>query len=269
MKGMRFIGNLVILMMVMVIAISCESNYRELLKKEITASNRQCPMHFGDAATLNSMKYDDTKNTVQFYYSIADYNFEVFKQSPDVMKNQIMLSLKSDDTKELLNLMDKANSSLELIFKQMNGSEEITLTVTADELRGISNGSMNTAGDSRKRLENIIQMENTVCPYELEKGMTMNRVYLEGDKAVYECSVDEDLYDISLLRQMKGDVKEGIEEVFKGDPTMQNAAEVFAENNIDVIYRYVGSSSGESCEIVFTPADFRSMTKKSLNALPG
>lgn len=269
MKGMRILGNLVILMMAMVIATGCESNYRELLKKEITASNRHCPMDFGDVVTLNSMKYDDTKNTVQFYYSIADYNFEVFKQSPDVMKNQIMLSLKSNDTKDLLDLMDKANSSLELIFKQMDGSEEITLTVTADELRGISNGSLDAAGDSRKQLENIIQMENAVCPYELEQGMTMNRVYLEGDKAVYECTVDEDMYDLSLIRQNNAEIKKGIEEAFEGNPSMQNAAEVFAENNVDVIYRYKGSSSGKTCEIVFTPADFRSMIKKGLNGLPG
>lgn len=254
---MKILGRLVVWIMVMAIATGCESNYREMLKKEVAAANRSCPIPFGEAATLSSMKYDEGANAVQFFFSIDDYTFDVFRQSSDVLKEQILMSLQTEECKKMLELMDKANSSLELIFKQKRGNEEVRLMVTAEELRNVLKGTKNTAADSRRQLENIIQMENSVCPYEIEAGMTMSRVYLDGDKAIYECIVDEDAYDVGILQQSNEEVKESIAEEFANEQTMKNAAAIFAENNVEVVYRYVGDKSGDWCEIVFTPADLR------------
>ena len=262
MKGMRILGSLVAWMMVVAMATGCESNYREMLKKQVAAANRGCPIPFGEAATLSSMKYDEEANAVQFFFSINDYTFDVFRQSSDVLKEQILISLKTEESKQILDLMDKANSGLELIFKQKSGNEEIRLMVTADELRGVLKGTKGTAVDNKKQLENIIQMENSVCPYEIDAGMTMSKVYLDGDKAIYECMVDEDAYDMGILQQGNEEVKESIAEEFATEQTMKNAAAIFAENNVEVIYRYVGDTSGERCEIVFTTADLRRVAAK-------
>ena len=257
---LKKIFTLSILLICCVVSAGCQSNYQTLLKNEIEEGNKECPIPFGEYIELSQMKYNQKVNMVQFYFLMDDYYFTVAKSNKNLVKDNILSAFSSeDDTNDLFNLMIKAGSGLELIYTPVKSANELKITITVNELKDFIDNPQKFTKDKSGELEEIIMMEKSICPYDLEDGIIMKDVYLEGDKAVYECLIDENIYNMSDLKERDDILKESVMEVLRQEPAMSHTAKVFAENNKKLLYRYIGNITGKSCDIIITVPELRAI----------
>ena len=104
-------------------------------------------------------------------------------------------------------------------------------------------------------LEAIIRYANQDFPEEIEEGMTMTKITLEGDYIVYYCSVDEDLYSISAIRTAQNEIKKEIKNTLYEMDGSEDFLDVCRSNNKGVAYKYVGIQSGNSHTIYIRPSE--------------
>lgn len=263
-KRVKMWGGLVVLVVLMLFTASWESYSRSMLKEQVAEANKECPLFLGEDTEISRMAYDESANMVKFYYKLADYNFALLKSDKEATKSRVLTNFygnKNDDTDDLFSMLTKANAGMQLIYTSASGADEFEITITPDEIRQFLNNPEAVVLTPEQELENLIAMENAICPYEVEQGLFTNRVYVDGDDAVYECLVDETRYDIDVFQVNIVLMKESIREASKTEPVLANTFRIFAKNNKNLIYRYKGDRTGKTADVVFTAAELKKLVE--------
>lgn len=109
-------------------------------------------------------------------------------------------------------------------------------------------------------LKLTINESNKVFPQEVEEGLVMKSMNLEGDYVIYEAECDEDIHDMDLLEMNKASMRAEIKKnLGSSDPQIQ----MFRNNCIraekGIGYRYVGDTTGKSVVILFPYSELKDM----------
>ena len=97
-------------------------------------------------------------------------------------------------------------------------------------------------------LEFAVKALNEECPMSLGSGITLQNVQIEDLAVVYVCVVDEDSVSMDLIEERRDDIQHFLEEYMaeaSQDLDVQQFVKYCKSVEKDVIYRYVGSSSGK------------------------
>jgi len=105
-------------------------------------------------------------------------------------------------------------------------------------------------------LENQIYIENSSCPYHIDEGLEIVKVYDDGNNVVYKYRMDENIYNVATFKYTQSDLKNIMSEGFN-DPSMKKQIEIFKSLNKGLVYHYYGDKSGESVKITFTADELR------------
>ena len=109
-------------------------------------------------------------------------------------------------------------------------------------------------------LKSMIEQTNREYPQKLEEGITMKRIFIEGDYVVYQAEVDEDVIDIDLLEINKKNMKAAIKEnLDASDPEIRMFKNTCTKAEKGIAYKYVGDTSGQSVYIHFSCNELRNM----------
>lgn len=104
-----------------------------------------------------------------------------------------------------------------------------------------------------KFLKSMIEQTNNEYPQKLEEGITMQRIFLEGDYVVYQAEVDEDVIDMDLLEMNKKGMKSAIKEnLDSSDPEIKMFKNTCTKAEKGIAYKYVGDTSGKAVYIRFS-----------------
>lgn len=107
-----------------------------------------------------------------------------------------------------------------------------------------------------------LTQKNKPCPYRADSGMILAAVVREENYIVYCYELDEEQYDIEDLREET--YRRGVDMLRQlRTPALAHDIGVMAENDMGLIFQYVGNNSGKTARIRFTPNEI-----KSLAALP-
>ena len=100
-------------------------------------------------------------------------------------------------------------------------------------------------------LEEIVEMANEDLPETIDEGLIMTKIVIEGNYLVYICSVDEDEYDIDMIRESKNEVKKSIKKELlnPNDSDIQYIRRMCKKYHKGIAYRYVGLDSRDSYTI--------------------
>lgn len=104
-------------------------------------------------------------------------------------------------------------------------------------------------------LNSIIREYNDELPENIDEGMDLEMVYLDGDYVVYSYSLDEDYYDIDYFRTNRSDVKRSLKNdvLNNTDESVRIFIDICKDNNKGIAYRFVGLLSGDACTIYIQP----------------
>lgn len=108
--------------------------------------------------------------------------------------------------------------------------------------------------DKRLRfLNSMIETTNESFPQDVEEGVKMTKVFLEGDYVVYILECDEDVLDMDLLRKSKDSMKKVIKgNLSSSDPDIERELKTCINAGKGLGYRYVGDTSRKSLTIQFS-----------------
>lgn len=259
MRKIAFFLSLVVLAMGF---IGCTGEKAARLKHELSKVNAKCPVDMGMMGQITGMGYDPDDSVVSMNFSVNEdiADLSVIDENRPVMINSLKLAFAKDDMRLMVERMVEVDASLVMTFKGMTSGKTVSIAMSADELRDILDNRKSTGELNDELMANQIAIENSRCPYEVETGMTMTRVYDDGKDIVYECDVDETIYDISILNEMKDEVKREMKSLFR-DPVAMRQIKILSEMGRGMIYRYTGDASRESADISFSPAEISSMAR--------
>lgn len=241
------------MIIVMVSLTGCGNENEKRLKREIEAVDKQCPIDMGMLGDIVSIKYDATAKEVQVNYSIKDdRGIDVLKNNEQMALQSIKLSFSRGESREILPYIIKAEAGLSFDFKSaLTGKSLFKADFSLDDLKEIWDNPMNDSDVNKMLLANQLAMENLNCPYPVEEGMEMIKLFDEGDNVVYVCQIDEGMYDLSVLASAQDLIKQNMIEMLK-DPIAKKQLEIIASLDKGLVYRYLGNTSGESFDVVFS-----------------
>lgn len=257
---------IVLVGLLLLAANSCGNPKREKLQREITYElekfNKTCPMAFGEYGSLMGASYDKDENKVTYKLTLNEdfMPMKVMRKHKDVMK---MLLRKQFSENPALRVFSTNNVTLsyEISGNQSSGTFEVV--ATPEEMRRWQTEIVDNAEFNKQLIKYQLEVANEALPQQVERGMTMESVALEGSSIVYLCRMNEDLYDIDMFRQVKSEMKKGIVEGTPIDFETEAFFKTIVESNYNLVYRYKGSASGKSLDIVITPEEIQGMIYRS------
>ena len=237
---------------------SCENGNVTKLKREIRSADAMCPINYGLAGDLISIKYHEKDNTVLMYYSLnEEMSSHVFlKQNRDNMMKQFRLSLSHENSQQMLKDIVNAQASLMVIYKTPSSGKTIKFSLPYEELKEIKDSPLSEIEVKRLILENSVAMRNSSMPMKVDNGIVLTKMAIVDDNLVSYFEIDEDEYDINALKkipeeQRKGEMREELKNMHK-DPTIQRELHILNALGMGYMYRYYGKASKDFVDVIFT-----------------
>ena len=105
-------------------------------------------------------------------------------------------------------------------------------------------------------LNGQIAVTNLQMPMKVGEGLTIDKVYVDGNYVVYNCITDESLYPIDALNDARAEMKKDIAQV--SDPSIVSFMKICVEAGKGIAYQYVGNITGKKCFIGYSVFELRS-----------
>lgn len=239
----------------------------DILKHELEIADRQCPYNAGAIGDLISIKYIENTNEVQLYIIINDklFDLDVLEKNKRLARRSAKLALtlqkqtpkQSEEVNRMLKSIIDADARLVYTYKSNSYGKSFNIRLSPDDLREIyDTPSISNLETNKLLFECNVALENAQCPLTIDEGMTMTKAYDDGSNLIYECRIDEQMYDIDMLKYNKSEMKRSVKSTFNG-PMASRHINLCSSLGKGLIYRYYGDTSGKNVDIVFTPEELR------------
>ena len=237
MKQLKFI---VCILISLVVLSGCENANITKLKREIKVANASCPINFGSAGDLLSIKYQENENRVLIYISLnEDIAGHVFlKHNKANMQRQVRL----------------------IIYKESSTGKTVKTALSFEELQEIKRDPLTDLEVNRMLIENNIAMQNAACPMPVAEGMKETKVAIVDNYLVYYIEMDEKMYDMKALKSDYGALKVSMQDELNNlynDLSGQRELQLLTLSGMDLIYRYYGNIGKEYVDVVFTSEELK------------
>ena len=101
-----------------------------------------------------------------------------------------------------------------------------------------------------------IEESNKSCPMDIEEGLTVKRMYMDGDYVIYYVVCDEDVVDMDVLSQNKSKLRRIIKKnLNNADENIREFKRMCKNANKGIGYKYVGDTSEKSFSIRFSSSE--------------
>ena len=118
-----------------------------------------------------------------------------------------------------------------------------------------------TSCSKESQLKSAVEKANSDCPIYIMDGLQMTSVLDDGSNVVYVVETSEDVLPIELIEAQSSEMKNAMATTFN-QPDTKELIDVLVECNKGMAFRFVGEQSGDSYEIVFTPAELKPYATK-------
>lgn len=239
------------------------NNERAEFNKEIAEINAFCknnnfewgmyrPFEFKDSVFTMSLVVSDSYASspdMDFMYKIYENDHQSFSNTMKNFVSSMFVKLLEDKRSEkFYNHLKQYVSVINFTFELPNGktiSENFTMNSIAeltDKFRDNPDEAL------RYALQQRILMEKANLPMQIDEMTTAIDEFLDDDMLVYVYELDENQVSISNIEPYLEYIKQSM----LNYPGIRNNIEQF---NVDITFRYVGSISGKSFDLVIRASD--------------
>ncbi|MGN0213327.1 MAG: hypothetical protein ACI4AH_00785 [Muribaculaceae bacterium] len=235
---------------------ACKNQKIAKLRDSVEKTNRECPIDMGMFGEVTSISYDEDLQEVEFTYRVNEQmvSIESVRSNEHISKQQIKLALSQDKSKELLQLMVDAGTSLNIVYNGATTGDEFSMTISVDDLKEMCNSKMSQSEKYKAILECQIAIENSRCPMDIDELTIFTKVYDDGDNIIYLYDIDDTKCNFADLKENAKEIRSNIEGSFS-DPTLKKILGMIAALRKGVIFRYVGRAYGDSFDVMFKSAE--------------
>lgn len=233
--------------MLAAMTVSCDS-CRQPSKLETIAKavDKLCPIPLGRLGSIESVKCSvDTVIFAMYFDEEESGELRAMKRNEDLWKKSIMYGISgngNDIFRKMTDDITDAGGNERYEVKGKQSGDMVTITLSNEELRKIR--ELNA--DPFDVLNSRIELTNSILPKDIDVGMTMTKLTIEGKYVVYNYVLDEDLYVVEEIANNIEEAKELLlEELAMDDSWREYVRDTFREAGMGVAYRYVGNKSGK------------------------
>lgn len=247
---MRTKGMIVDLCLVftMLMLCACAESKLEKLIKEV---NRECPVSMGSAGEITSFILEDGNLVVDYMVDETLINLEILDKNPALLKENAILMCKNatGDLQTLLSLLVEEGAGWKLKYKGKSTGKELSISLDAEEIKE----AMEATEEEKNPMEFLkqqLEITNLQCPIQIDKGMTITGLTIDGWYVVYNVKINESLYSIEALAANLPEVKKNIVKTLSTeDPAIQTFLDACKQANKGIAYKYFGETSGKKCMV--------------------
>ena len=111
--------------------------------------------------------------------------------------------------------------------------------------------------NDKDEIEDYFLPEKKKTPMSVGYGITIVDIRVKGNQVIYDAECDESIIPIDVLKEKKSEAKESVISMLKdgSDPKMAQDVKFCKKHNVEIVYRYIGKTSGNTCEIKVSPSE--------------
>ena len=242
---------------------ACDTD-RSRLAAAVKAEGAKCPQEFeyGEITSVaidgDDVAYQCTYDDEVMYYINMLHAAGVLK---DFMKSSVASIMTDEDSKQVLDLIVKAEAGLRFDIRGRSGDSSVSVTLSAGDIREIVTSGTPAIDATMAMMKAMCTAANETCPVEVDAVTTLVSVAIEGDSmVVYNYTGDEKKLGMSVSELPAAKMKDLYRDDIKNpDGNMREVAEICASCNVGLSMIYKGSSSGKTLSITFTASELKKL----------
>ena len=240
----------IFLNLILLVVSSCTENKKQMMSLDLveTVSELQVklPLSFGDLGSLTNVEYKDTIFTMELTIDERECSFENFVKMKNNRKNFILthISASRQTGRKLFEQCASYNVYLRYLLKGKYSNKELEIIVTPEEIKQ----ALNKKCSAYQVLKIQIEGENSTLPEKIDDGAVITNIDLIDTMVYVTVKYDEDIFQLTGIE----DKLENTGKILASDPLTANFLKTISDARCGLVYRYVGSVSGKTYDIVFT-----------------
>lgn len=256
-KALKIIGGVFLALIVLgnISRAIVKPKYENSFESQIARANRDCPIPVANGiGQVTSIKLEDNFLTYHIDYKPGHCNIDAYKQNPSATRDMFYLTFMSMNAQGngsdiMLHELKKKNIGLKIVASA--GNESFVSELTPEYLKSMESRIISNPSEAfHDALTLKFFTESGELPMTIEDGMTITKMNLEGRNIVITVEMDENLYDIDLLRESAGDLATSlIDEANSGDPEIGAFLDLCKVSHSGLTYRYKGNYTGKYADV--------------------
>lgn len=246
----------VLCVVVLVVLTGCfEGKIRSSIKQSVEEINKECPIAVDAYSSITSVELDGDTVIYKVVTTEEIYDIDYYRERTEIQKKIIKLKLFQQEDRgdrEGISLIAKHGYWIKYVYVGQKSKERYSLLFSPDEIKAGMEKPMTQREVNDEMLQLSVQSEASSLPMEVDAGLVMTDAKLQDDAVIYLCEVDEDMYDVDLLRMAESEMKE---EVGRNLASEEPLIKAMIKTDRKLIYRYVGNKSGSTFSLVFSVAE--------------
>lgn len=253
-NDMKILQAIIVFIMVLVL-FSCSGNKKPEMYPDLIETVQKIqeglPLTISEGLILSRVEYEDTLFTLQYEIDEKEIPFENLVKAKQNRKNLFLTTISASEGNERTGFEQcvSYNVSVNFYFIGKRSHKEMSIIVSPNEI----NDALNTKSNALDVLKILIDGERSSLPEKLGDGMTMTNIEIRDSMVYTTIVLDETNYSFDGLEESLEDMKTEIRKSLRSDCIGMNLIKMIANVNYGLVYNYVGSVSGKTYNITFSP----------------
>lgn len=226
----------------------------------VEKANRSCPIDLNGVGTITSISTEGKQVVYHVQYDNTLINLDLVKQNRETMKKAYLLSAYIQNAQgnnngdKLMQILIEQGYGISIDFS--SGSDEFRISISPQEIATYwQQDRLNPTEAIRGIIDMQVKLFHETLPQAIDSGLICTNISVEDNNVVYRVETDEEQYPISNFEDNKKMLKEELYMAWKVEPLMRNMLSLCKVAHTGIIYRFVGNTSRDSCDIVIDADD--------------
>lgn len=265
-KAFKIIGGIFLAMTVIgnIVKLVAKPSYENSIEAQIKRANRDCPIPVANGiGQVSSITLEDKSLTYRIDYKPGCININVFKENPNATRAMFYLSFvclqaQGSYVEKMMNELVSKGIGLKIVVSDGTG-EQFFSVMTPEYISKMKHEvSLNPSEALHEALKLKLDIETTGLPTQIDDGMVMTGMRLEGNNIVVSVNMSEDMYDLDILEESSSELAMSmLNEANVGDPELGALFDLCKVSHSGLVYRVIGSKTNQQVDIGLSSEQIR------------
>ncbi|MDE5985969.1 MAG: hypothetical protein K2H16_01625 [Prevotella sp.] len=265
-KTFKIIGGILLALIMIgnIVKLVAKHSYENSIEAQIKRTNRDCPIPVANGiGQVSSITLENHFLTYRIDYRQGHANINAFKENPDATRAMFYLSFvclqaQGSYVEKMMGDLVSKGIGLKVVVSDGTG-EQFTSVMTPEYITNMKREvSLNPSEALHDALKLKLDVETTGLPTQIDDGMVMTGMQLEGDNIVVSVKMSEEMYDLDILEESSTELAMSLlNEANAGDPELGALFDLCKVSHSGLIYRAIGSKTNKHVDMGLSSEQIR------------